>query len=195
VAALLLLLLAGLGAWALLGSDGRSAQTSEPGSGGREQAGAAQRRGPEGKPDREAAGAAAQDAEPPERSSDDAVQAEAGLTPPLAQAEQAVFDMYYEMSFARPEASYDYLSERLQNEIGSVEQWAQREDIYTFEYMDFEGYQYPVAEASGNEAEVTFEVRLDHTWGSEVLSGTWVCVNEDGEWKLDRLENAKTVPL
>jgi hypothetical protein len=36
-------------------------------------------------------------------------------------------------------------------------------------------------------------VRLDHTWGSESLSGTWVCVNEGGEWKLDRLENAQTV--
>ena len=42
--------------------------------------------------------------------------------------------------------------------------------------------------------EVTFEVRLDHTWGSELLSGTWVCVNEGGEWKLDRLENERTVP-
>ena len=61
--------------------------------------------------------------------------------------------------------------------------------------MDIEGYQYPVAEASGDEAEVTFEVRLDHTWGSELVSGTWVCVVEDGEWRLDRLENERTVAL
>jgi hypothetical protein len=42
---------------------------------------------------------------------------------------------------------------------------------------------------------VTFEVRLDHTWGSELLSGTWVCVVEDGEWKLDRLENESVQTL
>ena len=48
----------------------------------------------------------------------------AGL--PAAAAEQAVFDMYYEMSFARPDTSYAYLSERLQNEIGSVQQWHSR---------------------------------------------------------------------
>jgi eukaryotic-like serine/threonine-protein kinase len=51
----------------------------------------------------------------------------------------------------------------------------------------------PVARTVGDTAEVTFEVRLDHTWGSESLSGTWVCVNEGGEWKLDRLENAQRV--
>ena len=54
---------------------------------------------------------------------------------------------------------------------------------------------YPTATVSGNTAEVGFAVRLDHTWGSELLSGTWVCVVEDGEWKLDRLENETTQPL
>jgi hypothetical protein len=53
---------------------------------------------------------------------------------------------------------------------------------------------YPAATAAGDSAEVAFEVRLDRTSGSEYLSGTWVCVNDDGEWKLDRLENARTVP-
>ena len=112
---------------------------------------------------------------------------------PAAAAEQAVFDMYYEMSFARPDTSYAYLSERLQNEVGSVQQWAQQEDIYTFTYMEFT--QYPVAEVSGDTADVTFAVRLDHTWGSELLSGTWVCVVENGEWKLDRLENESVQTL
>jgi serine/threonine protein kinase len=112
--------------------------------------------------------------------------------PPEA-AEQAVFDMYYEMSFARPETSYAFLSERLQREIGSPQQWAEQEDIYSFEYMTFEGYQYPNATASGETAEVAFEVRLDRTYGSELLSGTWVCVVEDGEWRLDRLENEQSV--
>ena len=114
-------------------------------------------------------------------------------TPPASQAEQAVFDMYYQESFARADASWSYLSQRLQNEIGSVEQWALQEDIYTFTYMEFTSY--PAATVSGDTAKVTFEVRLDHTWGSELLSGTWVCVVEDGRWKLDRLENEHTVVL
>jgi serine/threonine-protein kinase len=113
--------------------------------------------------------------------------------PPAAQAEEAVFDMYYEESFRRAEASWSYLSERLQREVGSPEQWAEHEDIYTFTYMYFT--QYPQAMISGDMAEVGFEVRLDHTWGSELLSGTWVCVVEDGEWKLERLENEATQPL
>jgi tRNA A-37 threonylcarbamoyl transferase component Bud32 len=112
--------------------------------------------------------------------------------PPEA-AEQAVFDMYYEMSFHRAEESWAFLSQRLQNEIGSPEQWAEQEDIYTFTYMYFTSY--PAATVSGDTAEVTFEVRLDHTWGSELLSGTWVCVVESGEWKLDRLENEETILL
>jgi hypothetical protein len=95
------------------------------------------------------------------------------------------------MSFNRVDVTWAYLSERLQNEIGSPERWAEREDIYTFTYMRFTSM--PEARAVGDAAEVTFEVRLDHTWGSESLSGTWVCVNEGGEWKLDRLENAQSV--
>jgi tRNA A-37 threonylcarbamoyl transferase component Bud32 len=108
-------------------------------------------------------------------------------------AERAVFDMYYEMSFARPETSYSYLSERLQQEIGSPEQWAEQEDIYSFTYMEFT--QYPNAAVSGETAEVTFEVRLDRTYGSELLSGTWVCVVEDAQWRLDRLENESVQTL
>jgi hypothetical protein len=112
---------------------------------------------------------------------------------PADKAEQAVFDMYYQESFARAEESWSYLSQRLQNEVGSVEQWAQQEDIYTFTYMEFTSS--PTATVSGDTARVTFEVRLDHTWGSELLSGTWVCAVEDGQWKLDRLENEHTVAL
>src|SRR5215211_3137222 len=112
---------------------------------------------------------------------------------PLQGAEQAVFDMYYQESFARAEESWSFLSSRLQSEIGSVDQWAEQEDIYTFTYMEFTSY--PAAAASGRSAEVAFEVRLDHTWGSELLSGTWVCVVENGEWKLDHLENETSTLL
>ena len=100
--------------------------------------------------------------------------------------------MYYEMSFARPDTSYAYLSERLQNEIGSVRAVGTAGGHLHFHYMEFT--QYPVAEVSGDTADVTFAVRLDHTWGSELLSGTWVCVVENG-WKLDRLENESVQTL
>ena len=117
----------------------------------------------------------------------------AGPPPPPAEAERAVFDLYYEESFRNAETSFALLSERLQEEVGSPEQWAQQEDLYTFTYMTFT--QLPQATVSGDTAEVRFEVRLEHTWGSELLSGTWVCVVEGGEWKLDRLENETTTPL
>jgi eukaryotic-like serine/threonine-protein kinase len=112
---------------------------------------------------------------------------------PLAQAEQAVFDMYVQESYQTPETSWVYLSERLQNEVGSPEQWAQRERIYDLYWVQFT--RMPQASASGDTAEVAFEVRLDRTSGSELLSGTWVCVVEEGEWKLDRLENRSLQPL
>jgi eukaryotic-like serine/threonine-protein kinase len=112
--------------------------------------------------------------------------------PPEAAAE-AVFDMYVQQSYQRPETSWEFLSDRLQDQIGSPEQWAEQEQIYDLWYVYFT--QVPQATLTGDTAEVTFEVRLDRTWGEELLSGTWVCVVEDGEWKLDRLENEETIPL
>ena len=93
----------------------------------------------------------------------------------------------------RAEESWAFLSRHLQSQIGSPEQWAAQEDIYTFTYMEFTSY--PAAAVSGDTARVAFEVRLDHTWGSKLLSGTWVCVVENGEWKLDRLENQESILL
>ncbi len=116
-----------------------------------------------------------------------------GPPPPPDEAERAVFNLYREEAFQRAESSFALLSERLQEEVGSPEQWAQQEDIYTFTYMEFT--QLPQATVSRDTAEVRFEVRLEHTWGSELLSGTWVCVVEGEEWKLDRLENETTTPL
>ena len=189
--ALLLLVLAGATAWTILGSNPKEAATQK--NAGQEQAvgspgngdqnpGTKQDTANEGQGDSVGGGTAGEQ------------QDDTGPALAPGQAEQAVFDMYYQMSFARPEASYEFLSERLQNEIGSVENWAEQEDIYTFTYMDFQGYEYPQATISGDEARVEFQVRLDHTWGSELLSGTWVCVNEGGEWKLDRLEDEDRQP-
>jgi len=190
VAALLLLILTGAGAWTLLGQDEQAGRTPGQGAGQKEQAKAP---GPQKPEEGKGANEAAQNPSGGPRSSDGASEENQAPAPPLAKAERVVFDLYYQESFNRVDASWALLSQRLQNEIGSPEQWAEHEDIYTFTYMRFTSY--PVARAAGDTAKVTFEVRLDHTWGSESLSGTWVCVNEDGEWKLDRLENERTVPV
>jgi eukaryotic-like serine/threonine-protein kinase len=189
--AILLLLLAVAGAWALLGQGG---QTTGRGTGQQERAEAgASRQEPKENPGQKPDQAAAPNPSGESGSSGGTPEENPAPAPPLASAEKAVFDLYYQESFARVDASWAHLSQRLQNEIGSPEQWAEREDIYTFTYMRFTSL--PVARAVGDTAEVTFEVRLDHTWGSESLSGTWVCVNEGGEWKLDRLKNEQTVPV
>ncbi|HET7273150.1 MAG TPA: serine/threonine-protein kinase, partial [Rubrobacter sp.] len=189
--AILILLLTVAGAWALLGQGEQGKQSSGQGAGQQEQA-KASRQEPKEKPDQKPDQAAAPNPSGESGSSGGTPEENPAPAPPLASAEKAVFNLYYQESFARVDASWAYLSQRFQNEIGSPEQWAEQEDIYTFTYMRFTSY--PVARAVGDTAEVTFEVRLDHTWGSELLSGTWVCVNEGGEWKLDRLKNEKTVP-
>jgi serine/threonine-protein kinase len=188
VAALLLLLLTVAGVWALLGQQGggtpgQAAGRNEQGVGG----------GPQKSKEEPGKGAGEEVRNPSGGSgASDGTQGETQApAPPLVRAERVVYNLYYQESFNRVGASWAFLSQRLQNEIGSPERWAEREDIYTFTYMEFTSY--PVARAVGDTAEVTFEVRLDHTWGSESRSGTWVCVNEGGEWKLDRLENARTV--
>ena len=192
VAALLLLLLIVGGAWALLNQEeqggtlgqnaGQGAGRNERAAGGGVQKSKEQPQKGAGEEARNPSGAG---------SSDGAKEENQAPAPPLVGAEELVFDLYYEMSFNRVDVTWSYLSERLQNEIGSPERWAEREDIYTFTYMRFTSM--PEASANGDTAEVTFEVRLDHTWGSESLSGTWVCVNEGGEWKLDGLKNAQSV--
>jgi eukaryotic-like serine/threonine-protein kinase len=190
VASLLLLLLTVAGVWALLGQEEQGGGTPGQGAGQAAQAGGG---GPQKSKEEPGKGAGEEVRNPSggSESSDGAQKENQAPAPPLVRAERVVYNLYYQESFNRVDASWAYLSERLQNEIGSPERWAEREDIYTFTYMKFTSY--PVARAVGDTAEVTFEVRLDHTWGSESLSGTWVCVNEGGEWKLDRLENAQTV--
>ena len=185
IGAVLLLLLAGVIAWAMLRPDGGTAETSS----GDQQArvsdtgrGTEDRAEPEGGTSGGAAGdpSGGESADEPEPA------------PPLKEAERAVFDMYVDQSYRRVDATWAALSGRLQEEIGSRARWAEQEDLYTFEYMEY--LSPPEARASGERARVAFEARLDHEWGSEILSGTWVCVNEDGEWKLDRLEDENRTP-
>jgi hypothetical protein len=113
--------------------------------------------------------------------------------PPAAEAEKAVYDMYVQASYQDPNAVWPYFSQRFQEEAGSPEQWAERERLNTLWYVYF--VQMPKAEVSGDTAKVRFQVRENRTGGSTLVSGTWVCVNEDGEWKLDRLEDERTQTL
>ena len=184
-AVLLLLLLAGAGAWAMLGSGEETPRSQNPNPGERNQAAV-----PGQEPERETAGRDAPDGSSGNTSGGEAE--DTGPAPPLREAEQAVFRMYVDQSYQRVGTTWAALSGRLQDEVGSQQRWAEQQDLYTFEYMEYVSV--PAATASGSEARVAFEARLDHTWGSEVLSGTWVCVVEDGEWKLDRLENERTTP-
>jgi hypothetical protein len=180
-------LLAALGAWALLSGGDQNSNTQGQNAGRQEQGKAAAPQKAEGEKPTNGAGGAAQN---PSGGVQEQNQAPA---PPLADAQQTVYDLYYQMSFNNVDATWALLSPRLQDEIGSPAQWEQQQDIYSFKYMKFTSY--PKASAAGDTAEVTFEVRLDRTSGSEYLSGTWVCVNDDGEWKLDELENERTVPV
>jgi serine/threonine protein kinase len=111
--------------------------------------------------------------------------------PPLADAQNTVYDMYVAESYQDPKKVWPYLSRRLQNEVGSPEQWAEQERIGTLWYVYFT--QMPKAEVLGNMAKVDFKVREDRTGeGATYVTGTWECVNEGGEWKLDRLVGKKT---
>ena len=185
IGTVLLLLVAGAVAWAMLGPGGGTTQTAgddrqaQVSDAGRETG-----KEPAGRPEGGSSGETAQGG--------GAAEEEAEPAPPLEEAEKAVFDMYVDQSYGRVDATWNALSGRLQEEIGSPERWAEQQDLYTFEYMEY--ISVPEATASGARARVAFEARLDHTWGSEILSGTWVCVNEGAEWKLDRLEDENTTP-
>ena len=185
IGAVLLLLIAGAVAWAMLGPDGGTTQTA----GGERQARVSDAgRGTE----KDAAGGSEEGSSGETARGGGAAEGETEPAPPLEEAEKVVFDMYVDQSYRRVDATWNVLSGRLQREIGSPERWAEQQDLDTFEYMEYTSV--PEATASGAEARVAFEARLDHTWGSEILSGTWVCVNEGGEWKLDRLEDESTTP-
>jgi hypothetical protein len=191
VATLLLLLFAVAGAWALFGQGEQGGRTPGQNAGPGEQGKDAGPQNAREQPKNGAGDPVQNNASGAGSPGGDQQENQAPALP-LAAAEEAVYDLYYRESFRDVDATWALLSDQLQNEIGTPERWAEREDLYTFTYMEFTAA--PDARAAGDTAEVTFEVRLDHTWGSESLSGTWVCVNDGGEWKLDRLQNARTLP-
>lgn len=185
IGAVLLLIVAGAIAWAMLRPDGGKAGTTNDDQQARV-SDTNRETGNRSEPEGGTSGGTAGD---PSGGGDTEVSEPAA---PLKEAERAVYDMYVDQSYQRVDATWAALSGRLQEEVGSRERWAEQEDLYTFEYMEY--ISMPEATASGETARVAFEARLDHSWGSEILSGTWVCVNEDGEWKLDRLEDENRTP-
>jgi eukaryotic-like serine/threonine-protein kinase len=115
------------------------------------------------------------------------------LAPPPADAESAVYDMYVKASYRNIDAVWAHLSKRLQSDVGSKERWAEQQRIGTLWYVYFT--QMPKAEVAGNTAKVGFKVRETRTGETRLVTGTWECVNEGGEWKLDRLVDEKTESL
>ncbi len=112
---------------------------------------------------------------------------------PLTTAEKAVFDMYIKASYRNFDTAWAYLSQRKQNEEGSKERWAERQKFNDLWYVYFP--QMPKATASGDEVRVAFTLEETHSADKRVTTGTWVGVNEGGEWKLDRLETTNTKTL
>jgi serine/threonine-protein kinase len=111
--------------------------------------------------------------------------------PPPSRAEDVVYDMYVQASYQDPSRVWPYLSQRLQDEVGSPERWAERERLNNLTYVYFT--QMPSAEVSGDKASVRFQVRETRTGESpRLVAGTWELVNEGGEWKLDRLVESNT---
>ncbi|BBL78148.1 hypothetical protein RxyAA322_00020 [Rubrobacter xylanophilus] len=104
--------------------------------------------------------------------------------PPARAAAEAVFNMYVAAATNDFATSWSYLSESYQERVGSLQEWESRYE--TVSYVQFvEGP--TVVRASGDEARVAFTVQETRPEGVRTVSGVWVCVNENGEWKLDRL--------
>jgi eukaryotic-like serine/threonine-protein kinase len=196
IGAVLLIVLAAALSWSMLGS---GAETARPNNGqqasdtGREQGDGSGAEEPDGSSEGgnsggtsdEDSGGTAQDG-----GGGESQEGAAEPSLPVQQAEQVVFDMYVDQSYREVGSTWNVLSSRLQEEIGSPQEWAQQEQINTFTDMYY--IRVPQARAAGDEAEVRFSAELFREGGSEILSGTWICVTEDGQWKLDRLEDERS---
>ncbi len=203
-AAILFLVLIAAGAWVFTGSggdggasdssgssgSGGSARQQEPAGGG-DSSGEGQGSGNSGNEDAQNQSEDSQNGDAQsggsqnEGSQNDAAQESApGPLPPTEEAASVVYDMYVALPFGSFDESWGYLSSRYQDEVGSVEEWQSR-----YESVSYVTYpQTPQATLDGDEARVSFTAELTRPDGPETVSGTWIAVNQDGEWKLDRLE-------
>jgi eukaryotic-like serine/threonine-protein kinase len=164
---LLLLVLVAWGAYAMLSSDGERASppTGPPEAARQENAG----------------GPASKDGSP--ETSREQQPEHPGPLPPPNQAANAVYNMYVAAATNDFGASWGYLSERYQDEVGTLKDWQERYEPVSYVQFD----RSPEVEIEDDEAEVHFEVHETRPEGTKTVAGTWVCVNEGGEWKLDRL--------
>ncbi len=103
--------------------------------------------------------------------------------PPVDQAANAVYDMYVSTVNDDFNTSWNSLSKRYQEEVGTEPDWESRQS--SLAGIHFSGSL--TAKPSGAKAEVDFTAQETRTGGAKTVTGTWVCVNENGQWKLDRL--------
>lgn len=101
-----------------------------------------------------------------------------------AQAVQSVYKLAADGDYQR---SYSFLTQnaKQQTEAYTLAQWSGQFD--TLQRIRFiEG---PDAEVSGNTATVTGVTRAEHTNRTERNTVTWTMVRRNGEWKLDRINS------
>jgi eukaryotic-like serine/threonine-protein kinase len=196
-AAVLFLLFVGLGAWAFTGGGGDAAETSASGEGGAAVESESPNGGGASGANDEASGDGASGEQAEDQGSgddgsaqdenaqdeQDAQQSDPGPPPPVEEAESLVFDMYVASATNEIQTSWNSLSSRYQDEIGSIEEWEEQAATNGVFFTSL-----PQGTLDGDEARVQFTAQETRGGSQQTVSGTWIAVNEDGEWKLDRLE-------
>jgi eukaryotic-like serine/threonine-protein kinase len=148
---LLLLVLVAWGAYAMLSSDGERASppTGPPEAARQENAG----------------GPASKDGSP--ETSREQQPEHPGPLPPPNQAANAVYNMYVAAATNDFGASWGYLSERYQDEVGTLKDWQERYEPVSYVQFD----RSPEVEIEDDEAEVHFEVHETRPEGTKTVGG------------------------
>ncbi len=111
---------------------------------------------------------------------------DSGPLPPTDAAGQVVFDYYVALAEGRYSDAWASLSGDYREEVGgSVSDLEERESSLAGVFFDAG---VPQAALDGREARVDFTATETRSGAEQTVSGTWVAVSEDGEWRLDRLE-------
>jgi len=140
-------------------------------------------------PEETTAPEAASEAEEPEETTaaEDEPEKEEAPAPPVQEAADVVYEVYVANAENRFADSWALLSPRYQEEeVGSLEEWTRRNEPIVEVRL---GAGITAQEGEDGTARVPVqgsEIRSD---GERPISGTWICVNEDGAWRLDRFES------
>jgi serine/threonine-protein kinase len=102
---------------------------------------------------------------------------------PEQAAAQTIRDFYKTAAGPNYESSWNFLSSRYQQELGSRERMTNQFD--TLQSVRFT--RGPTARVDGDTATVSFSTAAQHTNRTDTPSLTATLVNEDGEWKIDSL--------